>query len=132
MRILIRLVVMVGGSVAYAWAAPVLLPEDDGLGAGLLYFVVVVNVSGLWGLWDGLRGTPIAAGAAGWVMVGVAVGAHVPVRIWLTEGRDTAALWSDLVLLTPFLAGLVAAPALTGLLVGRVARGPAPARVGAR
>jgi hypothetical protein len=46
------------------------------------------------------------------------VGLSGPFRIWFEEGRDFGVLWSDLWNLTPFLAGLVLAPAAVGIGIG--------------
>lgn len=131
MKLLVRLLVMVGGSLAYAAAAPAVLPGDDGLGTGLLYFLLVMCVACAWAVWDGYHVDSLVEAGVGWVVVALAVGLLGPFRIWFTEGRDDAALRSDLVALTPFLALLVLVPAAGGLMVGR-ARRPGSNRTTAR
>lgn len=122
MRIIVRVAAFVLGTIAFELAAPSLFPDDDGLGAGLLYFLVLVVAAGLWALWDGVRWDATAAVVACWALVGVAVGIEAPVSIYLNEGRDADVFWSDLAALTPFITGLVLVPALVGLGLGRLLR----------
>lgn len=122
MRLLLRLAVLVGSSILYMATAHLLLPSDDGLGAGLLWFLLLVIVSGVWGLWDGCHATAIGALIARWAVVALAVGLTGPLQIWATGGRDLDVLLSDLGFLTPFEAGLVFVPAAVGIAVGFLAR----------
>lgn len=53
--IVVRSVVLGIGIAAYYHVAPALLPDDDGLGTGLLAFLIIVVASGCWGLFDCVR-----------------------------------------------------------------------------
>ncbi|MFE6649355.1 hypothetical protein ACFVJS_22510 [Nocardioides sp. NPDC057772] len=119
MKLFVRLTVMVGGSVLFSIATDILVrTEDATIGAGLLYFVLLLAVSGLWGLWDGYHAKRLAPVFVRWALVAGAVGLSGPLRIWFEGDRDFGVLWSDLWNLTPFLAGLVLAPAAVGIGIG--------------
>lgn len=119
MKLFVRLTVMVGGSLLFSIATDILFrTEDATIGAGLLYFALLLTVSGLWGLWDGHHAERLAPVFVRWALIAGAVGLSGPFRIWFEEGRDFGVLWSDLWNLTPFLTGLVLAPAAVGIGIG--------------
>ncbi|TQL69061.1 hypothetical protein FB381_2962 [Nocardioides albertanoniae] len=121
MKLLVRLAAVLGGTALYTFAAIKLFPgEDANIGAGLIYFGLLIVVAGLWGLWDGSHATTLPRVFVRWAVVAVVVGLAFPIRIWSTEGRDFDVLWSDLSMLTPFVAGLVLAPAAVGIALGHV------------
>ena len=119
MKLLVRLVAILGGSALYTLAAIHLFPSEDAdIGAGLIFFALLIVVSGLWGLWDGLRASVLAPVFVRWAVVGVVIGLAGPLRIFFDEGRDVDVLLDDLLFLGPFLAGLVIAPAAVGIAIG--------------
>lgn len=119
MKLLVRLAVILGGSLLFSTVMTNLFPtEDANIGAGLIYFALLLTVSGIWGLWDGHHAATLPPVFVRWALIAGAVGLSGPVRIWFEEGRDFDVLWSDLWNLTPFLAGLVLAPAAVGIGIG--------------
>ncbi|NGN91249.1 hypothetical protein G5C66_00645 [Nocardioides sp. KC13] len=119
MKLFVRLAVIVGGSILFSIATDLIFrTEDATIGAGLLYFALLLTVSGLWGLWDGYHAKRLAPVFVRWALVAGAVGLSGPFRIWFEDGRDVGVLWSDLWNLTPFLAGLVVVPAAVGIGIG--------------
>ncbi len=124
MKLFVRLAAVLGGTALYTVAAIYVFPtEDADIGAGLLYFALLLTVSGLWGLWDGYHAKALPPVFVRWAVVAVVVGLAFPLRIWTEEGRDFGVLWQDLVYLTPFVAGLVLAPAAVGIAVGHALNG---------
>ncbi|WP_328531200.1 hypothetical protein OG984_08755 [Nocardioides sp. NBC_00368] len=119
MKLFVRLAAMVGGSVLFSVATDILFRTDDAtIGAGLLYFALLLTVSGLWGLWDGFHAKRLAPVFVRWALVAGAVGLSGPIRIWFEGDRDLGVLWSDFWSLTPFLTGLVLVPAAVGIGIG--------------
>ncbi len=119
MKLFVRLVAMLGGTVLYTIAAINLFPtEDANIGAGLIYFALLLVVSALWGLWDGYHSTVLPPVFIRWALVAIVIGLAFPIRIWSEEGLDFDVLWSDLANLAPFVAGLVLAPAAVGIAIG--------------
>ncbi|MFI5623733.1 hypothetical protein ACIA03_09720 [Nocardioides sp. NPDC051685] len=119
MKLFVRLAAMLGGTVLYTIAMVNLFPSEDAdIGAGLIYFALLLTVSGIWGLWDGYHAKALPPVFVRWAVVAVVIGLSGPFRIWFEEGRDFGVLRSDLWNLTPFLAGLVLAPAAVGIAVG--------------
>jgi len=119
MKLLVRLAVILGGSLLFSTVMTNLFPtEDANIGAGLIYFALLLTVSGIWGLWDGHHANALPPVFVRWALIAGVVGLSGPFRIWFEEGRDFGVLWSDLWNLTPFLAGLVLAPAAVGIGIG--------------
>ncbi|NYI76869.1 hypothetical protein [Nocardioides panzhihuensis] len=119
MKLLVRLAVIVGGSLLYPIVLNLFPSEDANIGAGLLYFGLLFVVSGLWGLWDGRHAEALSPVFLRWTVVAIVTGLVFPIRIWSVEGVDFDVLWSDLAFLTPFVAGLVLAPAAAGIAIGK-------------
>ena len=119
MKLLVRLASILGGGLLYSLVMTNVFPtEDADIGAGLLYFALLILASGIWGLWDGYHAKVLPPVFVRWALIAGAVGLSGPFRIWFEEGRDLGVLWSDLWNLTPFLAGLVLAPAAVGIGIG--------------
>ncbi|MEI7054369.1 hypothetical protein WBG06_01015 [Nocardioides sp. CCNWLW239] len=119
MKLLVRLVAILGASALYTIVVINLFPSEDAdIGSGLIYFAALLVVSGVWGLWDGYHATTLPPVFVRWAVVALAVGLSGPLKIWFSEGRDTAVLLSDLQYLTPFVAGLVLVPAAIGIALG--------------
>lgn len=124
MKLLVRLSVILGGSLLFSIVMTYLFPtEDANIGAGLIYFALLLTVSGIWGLWDGHHAKTLPPVFVRWALIAGVVGLSGPFRIWFEEGRDFGVLWSDLWNLTPFLAGLVLAPAAVGIGIGYALNG---------
>jgi hypothetical protein len=119
MKLLVRLAAILGGSLLYSIVMTTFFPtEDADIGAGLIYFALLLTVSGIWGLWDGYHAKALPPVFVRWALIATVVGLSGPFRIWFEEGHDFGVLWSDLWNLTPFLAGLVLAPAAVGIAIG--------------
>lgn len=120
MKLFVRLAALLVGTVLYTFAAINFFPsEDANIGAGLIYFGLLIAVAGLWGLWDGHHAGALPPVFVRWAVVAVVVGLAFPIRIWTKEGHDFDVLWSDLAMLTPFVAGLVLVPAAVGIAIGQ-------------
>ncbi len=136
LRVLVRSgfligILLLGDLAGYLWKT-----VGANIGLGLLVFLVLGVVAGALGLLDGRRHA-IRGVLVMWLVVSAVVGlfaaASVSVGAWLLGGGFTmSVLASDLVLLAPFMACLVAVPALIGAALGeatsagRVARAPRP------
>lgn len=119
MKLLVRLAAFLGGSLLYSLVMTHVFPtEDANIGAGLIYFAALLVVSGVWGLWDGYHSTTLPPVFVRWAVVALVIGLSGPLEIWFREGRDVDVLLSDLRFLTPFMAGLVLAPAAVGIALG--------------
>lgn len=120
MKLFVRLASILGGSLLYSFVMINLFPtEDANIGAGLILFGLLLTVSGLWGLWDGYHAKLLPPVFVRWAVIAAVVGLSGPIQIWFEEGGgDFGVLWSDLLHLTPFLAGLVLAPAAAGIAIG--------------
>ncbi|MER7555707.1 hypothetical protein ABTZ46_02125 [Nocardioides sp. NPDC126508] len=119
MKLFVRLAALLGATLLYGVVAENLFPtEDANIGAGLIYFALLLAVSGIWGLWDGYHAKVLAPVFVRWALIAGVVGLSGPLQIWFEEGRDFGVLWSDLWNLTPFLAGIVLAPAAVGIAIG--------------
>ena len=118
MKLLVRLATILGASLLYSIVLNLFPTEDANIGAGLIYFALLLTASGIWGLWDGYHAKALAPVFVRWALIAVVVGLSGPFRIWIEEGQDFGVLWSDLWNLTPFLAGLVLAPAAVGIAIG--------------
>lgn len=93
--------------------------STDALGAGLLFFLLVVVLVALWGVWDGWRrGLPLAALV--WLLVGAATGLGIPVASVALD-VTTGSLGHELRDGWIFLALLVAVPAVVGAIPGGIA-----------
>lgn len=121
MRILLRTTVL-----ATAWLACLLgiaqvsgKSGDANIGIGLLMFALLILAAGVWGTADGAR-QAYAQVATTWVAVAFLMGLLVPVFTYLTEsGSSLRVLVSDMVQGAPFIAVLIAVPALLGGLLGK-------------
>jgi len=119
--VLVRAIVLGVGIGAYTWLAPRLMPDDDGLGAGLLAFALLVVVAAIWGLVDGMR-REFDRVALTWLVTGalVAVGWSLGLAV---NGADSSMSTLELmradVVLLPFTFGLVVVPALVGGAIGQ-------------
>lgn len=119
MKLLVRLGAILGGSALYTILMINVFPtEDADIGAGLIYFVALLVVSGVWGLWDGYHSTALPPVFVRWAVIALVIGLSGPLKIWFAEGRDVGVLLSDLRYLTPFVAGLVLAPAAVAIALG--------------
>lgn len=129
--ITVRTVLLVAGDWVYGRTADHTFLGDDGLGAGLLEFALIVACTGLWGALDGTH-HGLRRSAAVWVPVGVLGGIAMTVVLNLIDAPlDTGVLRSDLADTAPFLAGLVIVPALAAAALGafvRRAAAPRPVR----
>jgi hypothetical protein len=94
--------------------------STDGLGAGLLVFLVFVLVAIVWGVVDGRRGSAGTAIAA-WFLTGAALGVVTSVVIAIQES-DAGALGSDLAGGVPFFAIMIGIPAAVGVGIGALVR----------
>lgn len=115
---LVRALVVV---VLYAGFVEVLdrSDSDDALGAGLLYFLLVVVLALCWAIWDGWRrGLPTAAIV--WLLAGALTGLGIPV-VSIALDVSGASLADELRDGWLFLALLVAVPALVGAVPGGIA-----------
>jgi len=126
--VLVRAIVLGAGIGVYTWLAPRLMPDDDGLGAGLLAFaliILIIVVTAVWGLVDGRR-REFGRVAVIWLVTGVlvAVGWSIGLAV---NGADSSMSIPELMLadvaLLPFTFGLVAAPALVGGAIGQAFAG---------
>jgi len=123
--VLVRAIVLGAGIGVYTWLAPRLMPDDDGLGAGLLAFALIIVVTAVWGLVDGRR-REFGRVAVIWLVTGVlvAVGWSIGLAV---NGADSSMSIPELMLadvaLLPFTFGLVAAPALVGGAIGQAFAG---------
>lgn len=127
MSILVRTSVLFAVWVSYFFLIQVTKSLDP-IGAGLLGFLLLVVVCGLWGLVDGLRSRPGKL-AVVWLPVSALMGVLVHVFTAATEtGQFTmgqinlSVLLSDLASGFLFIAGLVAVPGLVGGAVGAAIR----------
>jgi hypothetical protein len=125
MRILVRASVFLAG-----WAVFFLLvvagtssAGDADIGAGLLAFLLVALGAAVWGWYDGRR-LDYGTLAVTWGVVGALMGVIVPLFTGLVAGElDTDVVASDILTGMPFVAVLVAAPALLAGLLAIVLRG---------
>lgn len=88
------------------------MPSDANIGLGLLSFAVLAVAAAVWAALDGRHGTPLDRLLVRWAVVTVALGVYVPVFTWLREpGRVLGALASDLIVVSPLIAGVTFGPA---------------------
>jgi hypothetical protein len=119
MKLLVRLAAILGGSILYSVVMINFFPtEDADIGAGLIYFAALIVISGAWGLWDGYHAAGLPPVFVRWAVIALVIGLSGPLKIWFEEGRDVGVLLSDLRYLTPFVAGLVLAPAAVAIALG--------------
>jgi hypothetical protein len=91
---------------------------DPNIGAGLLAFVLIVMVAGGWGFLDGRR-LPLGRVVRIWAAAGTAVGlVQVGLVAWNDGEWDGSVIAADLLVLFPFMVGLVLVPAVVGAAVG--------------
>ena len=125
---LLRGLVRGGGLVAAtALLEVVLSASTDALAAGLTQFIVIVTVAGLWATYDGWR-RHVRTGAISWGLAAVlfllfyslpyAVSAPATEGGWSGLGDYLATSFDS----GGFMLGLVAVPALAGLVIGRLLR----------
>ncbi|MCD4523655.1 hypothetical protein [Nocardioides sp. cx-173] len=115
--VLARTAVLTLGYVAFA---EVLSHSDstDALGAGLLFFLLVLVLVLVWSAYDGLR-RGVGAALLTWALTAAASGASLVAAYVLRESGDLGAELRDSWL---FFALLVAVPAVPGAAVGAVVR----------
>ena len=88
------------------------------IGAGLLAFALTAGASGVWGFLDGRR-MGIDRLAVIWAVTGVLMGVMVTVFIAVADGGlSWRVLAADMLFLVPFIAMLMAGPAVLGGAVG--------------
>lgn len=93
--------------------------SDDALGAGLLFFMLVLALAGCWAIRDGWRrGLPTAA--AVWTLAGALTGVGIPVAS-VAMDLTSASIGAEIRGGGLFLALLVAVPALLGAVLGGIA-----------
>lgn len=120
-RILLRTAVLAAIWLAGVLGATQLGDRDGGanIGVGLLMFALLLTAAGAWGAADSVR-QPHQQVVITWVAVAAAMGLLVPVSTYVAEsGSSWRVLVSDLIQVGPFIAALVAAPALLGGLLAR-------------
>lgn len=120
MGILIRASAFIAGwAVFYAvLAGTASTGEGANIGAGLLAFALTAGASGGWGFFDGRR-MGIDRLAVIWAVTGILMGVMVTVFIAVTDGGiDWRVLASDMLFLVPFIATVMAGPAVLGGAVG--------------
>jgi len=123
--VLVRAIVLGVGIGAYTWLAPRLMPDDDGLGAGLLAFALIIVVTAIWGLVDGMR-REFNRVALTWLVTGalVAVGWSLGLAVNAADSSmSTLELMRADVVLLPFTFGLVVVPALVSGAIGQAFAG---------
>jgi hypothetical protein len=97
----------------YWFAAPLLFPDDDnGLGAGLMAFMLLGMVAVVGGLWDGLHEPQLARIVIRWLLVAGAVGVALPLLVWANEETTIPTLLEDITGTVPFMIVLMGAPAV--------------------
>ncbi|MER6975095.1 hypothetical protein ABT304_28810 [Nocardioides sp. NPDC000445] len=75
MKLLVRLAVILGGSLLFSTVMTNLFPtEDANIGAGLIYFALLLTVSGIWGLWDGHHAATLPPVFVRWALIAGVVG----------------------------------------------------------
>jgi hypothetical protein len=101
--------------------APLVGPDDNGLGTGLLTFAALVGVAAVGGYVTG-RALPFAHAAAVWCLSGVLLGGAVAFRIATEDdGFALRTLLRELAGTGAFVSVLVLAPALLAVLIGHTA-----------
>ena len=119
MKLFVRLAALLGGTFLYSIAAIEVFPgEDANIGAGLIYFGLLIVASALWGLWDGRQTEVLPPAFVRWTLVAIVIGLATPVSIWSVDGLDFDVLWSDFAFIAPLVAGLVLVPAAAGIAIG--------------
>lgn len=127
LAVLVRTAALAAAVAVWAYVAPGLLNDDTGLGTGLLAFLGLIVVGFVWSLYDARRrGFPTTATA--WCVIALAFSiGWLVVRAVLEADSSMSAteiITADLFSI-PFIAGLVAVPALVGAGIGTALR-PAP------
>lgn len=107
------LMVLVVAAVVGCWfAAPFLVPgDDDGLGTGLMAFMILGMVASVVGLWDGLHEHRLTRVLVRALLTGALAGVVLPVLVWLHEDSGTSTLVGDVTGLVPFMVVLMSTPA---------------------
>ena len=124
LHVLVRAVVVGVSSWLSGWLVATLSGGTDAnIGAGLISFAVTMVLSFAWAAMDARRRglTPVLFV---WLPVAVLVGLATPFEIALGDGGfDWDVIASDLAMVSPFTAALVAVPAILGAVVGAANRG---------
>lgn len=94
---------------------------EDALGAGLLYFLLVMAVALAWAVWDGSR-RPYPAAAAVWVLAGIGTTVGIALAAVLMEPDASGSFGDELSDGFLFLTLLVVVPALVGAALGALVR----------
>jgi hypothetical protein len=129
MDMLLRSAVLVAGLATYFGILRLAgdSANDPNIGAGLLAFLLIVVASGVWGFFDGRR-LPLGRVVRVWAVAGVALGLVMLGLIAWNDGEwDGGVIAADVVVLFPFMVGLVLVPATIGAAVGSSGR-PVTAR----
>jgi hypothetical protein len=130
MDMLLRSAVLVAGLTAYFGMLRLAgdSANDPNIGAGLLAFLLIVVTSGVWGFFDGRR-LPVGRVVQTWAVAGAALGlVMLGLVVWNDGEWDGSVIVADLVVLFPFMVGLVLVPAAIGAAIGssRPATAPRP------
>jgi hypothetical protein len=106
---LIRTAVLALALIAYDWVYDLIVPPppDADIGKGLLAFLLLAGIAFMWGLYDGLRTSPVVWAFA-WVLSGVAL--SVGWEAWLADGSPDQMQVGSIV----FIAQLVLVPGIFG------------------
>lgn len=89
----------------------------DALGAGLLYFLLVMAAALGWAVWDGSR-RPYPGAAAVWVLAGIGTTVGIALTAVLMEPEASGSFGEELGDGFLFLTLLVVVPALVGAAIG--------------
>jgi hypothetical protein len=113
MKTLALLIAVPAAVVGYWYAAALLFPGDDnGLGAGLVLFLLLLNVAVAGGLWDGMHEFRLVPVVLRWLLVACAVGVALAVVVWVNEESRETLLIEDITGNVEFMAVWMGAPAV--------------------
>lgn len=128
LRVLVRSVVLLAIGWAAAWLGD-LGVEGGGanIGAGLMAFLAMGLTALVWGFLDARRDDTVGRTVLTWVLVAVVVGVAAAVQAQAYSSRlDWDVLGTDLLLVSPFVAGIVLVPALASVAAAVIVRRAAP------
>ncbi len=117
---------LLGGQWLYQWLWSASTDEIGAdIGAGLIGFGLVIVASLVWGALDGRR-WEVGRLALTWLGAGLVSGLFIAGAVLVQDdGVGTGELVTTIALLTPFMTGLVAVPALVaGAVTSSFAKGP--------
>ena len=122
MRIIVRIAVFAAVLAAY-YGIAVLLPDEHQRFAGLVAIATVAVGEFAWARRDG-RVVDLPDGLRDWLVVAAVIAVFWWVSLFIYEGADEVVeRLSDQFLSVALTAGVLFAPPLVGLLMGRDARG---------